>query len=165
MKNLTLYREVGPDPRSATERSHSLSLSLICTCSPATLPVAFRTRCTRRLYPPATERVHRLSATERFVRFATLHRKELPVVPHGYATTERLVNTATPGSRVKHPGTGPSSGSTLQAVDLQTIEGSRTEVRNTQSSRSGLRRRARRAWSLITQRTKTATYLHDDSPN
>ena len=74
------------------------------------------------------------------------------------------INTATPGSRVKHPGTGPSSGSTLQAVDLQTIEGSCAEVRYTPSSRSG-RRRARRAWSLITQRTKTATYLHDDSPN
>ncbi len=27
------------------------------------------------------------------------------------------------------------------------------------------RRRARRACSLITERTKTATYLHDDSPN
>ena len=98
-----------------------------------------------------------MSATERHVRFATTER---PVVPHGYATTERLdcstlyakpqqftpncrnVNTATQGSRVKHPGTGPSSGSTLQAVDLQTIEGRRAYVRNTQSSRSDLQKKS-----------------------
>ena len=98
-----------------------------------------------------------MSATERNVRFATTER---PVVPHGYATTERLdcstlyakpqqftpncrnVNTATQGSRVKHPGTGPPSGSSLQAVDLHTIEGSRAEVRNTQSSRSDLQKKS-----------------------
>ena len=42
--------------------------SLSGTCSSATHTVASWTRCTRRLYPPATERVHRLSATERLVR-------------------------------------------------------------------------------------------------
>ena len=52
------------------------------------------------------------------------------------------VNTATPGSRVKHPGTDPASGSTLQAVDLHTIEGSSADVRITQSSRSDLQKKS-----------------------
>ena len=100
---------------------------------------------------------HGYATTERLVRFASTER---PVVPHGYATTERLdcstlyakpqqftpncrnVNTATQGSRVKHPGTGPLSESSLQAVDLHTIEGSRADVRNTQSSRSDLQKKS-----------------------
>ena len=79
--------------------------------------------------------------------------------------SKKNVNTATQGSRVKHPGTGPLSESSLQAVDLHTIEGSRAEVRNTQSSRSDLQKKSAQSMVLITQRTKTATYLHDDSPN
>ena len=77
-----------------------------------------------------------MSATER-LDCSTLYAK-----PQQFTPNCRNVNTATQGSRVKHPGTGPLSESTLQAVDLQTIEGRRADVRNTQSSRSDLQKKS-----------------------
>ena len=127
--------------------------------------------CTHRLYPPATERVRRASPTpgdDLNCCAPPTPEDDLNCCAPPTTPGDDLINTAAPGSRVKHPGTSPSSGSTLQAVDLQTIEGSRDEVRYTQSLRSGLQKKSAQSMLvLITQRTnflKTATYLHDDSP-
>ena len=116
-----------------------------------------------RVYPPATERAHRVHAHQepQTSVIPTSHRKGPSVV------RQPQVNTATPASRVKHPGTGPSSGSTLQAVDLHTIEGRRADVRNTQSSRSDLQKKSAqsifRGFSLSTE-VRFGLFLCDPPP-
>jgi hypothetical protein len=95
----------------------SNSASFTGTCSSATLTVASWTRCTRRLYPPATERVRRLSATERNRQshaHQELHTSVIPTShrkgPYGYPTPKGksfsysdLLNRFAHPTRIRQP--------------------------------------------------------------